>query len=57
MWLADKQDDLEDRGLRWLRLNFTTENSKEIEAVIRAYRTGGAMPDRATRGLYYRGVQ
>ena len=57
LWLADKLDDLEDLGLRWLRLNFTTENSKEIEAVIRAYRTGGAMPDRATRGLYYRGVQ
>lgn len=57
LWLADKLDDLEDLGLRWLRLNFTTENSKEIEAVIRAYRIGGAMPDRATRGLYYRGVQ
>ena len=58
LWLADKMDELQELGLRWLRLNFTTENSKEIEAVIKAYRTGeGSMPERATRGLYYRGVQ
>ena len=51
-------EELEGLGLRWLRLNFTTENSKEIESVIKAYQSGeGSMPDRATRGLYYRGVQ
>ena len=53
-----QMDELEGLGLRWLRLNFTTENSKEIESVIKAYQSGeGSMPDRATRGLYYRGVQ
>ena len=58
LWLADKMDELQELGLRWLRLNFTTENSKEIEAVIQAYRRGeGSIPERATRGLYYRGVQ
>ena len=58
LWLADKMEELEGLGLRWLRLNFTTENSKEIESVIKAYQSGeGSMPDRATRGLYYRGVQ
>ena len=58
LWLADKMDELSELGLRWLRLNFTTENPKEIEGVIKAYRTGeGNMPERATRGLYYRGVQ
>ena len=58
LWLADKMNDLNGLGLRWLRLNFTTENTKEIEAVITAYQTGtGTMPERATRGLYYRGVQ
>jgi len=58
LWLADKMGELENLGLRWLRLNFTTENTKEIEAVIKAYQTGsGTMPERATRGLYYRGVQ
>ncbi|MBQ1704732.1 MAG: U32 family peptidase [Clostridia bacterium] len=58
LWLADKTAELRELGLRWLRLSFTTENSKEIEAVINAYREGeGAMPERATRGLYYRGVQ
>ena len=58
LWLADKMDELQQLGVRWLRLNFTTENSKEIEAVIKAYKSGeGSMPERATRGLYYRGVQ
>ena len=58
LWLADKMGELEHLGLRWLRLNFTTENTREIEAVIQAYQTGsGSMPERATRGLYYRGVQ
>ena len=57
LWLADKMDELESLGLRWLRLNFTTENTKEIETVIKAYQAGaGSMPERATRGLYYRGV-
>lgn len=58
LWLSDKMEELERLGLRWLRLNFTTENSKEVEDVIRAYRSGeGKMPERGTRGLYYRGVQ
>ncbi len=58
LWLADKLGDLEELNLRWLRLNFTTENPKEIEGVIRAYRAGGgSAPERTTRGLYYRGVQ
>ena len=58
LWLADKMDELRELGLRWLRLNFTTENPKEIEAVIQAYQRGeGSIPERATRGLYYRGVQ
>ena len=57
LWLADKKEELSGLGLRWLRLSFTTETPREIEAVIRAYQTGdGPMPARATRGLYYRGV-
>lgn len=58
LYLADKLEELDGLGLRWLRLNFTTENPREIEAVIQAYQTGaGALPERSTRGLYYRGVQ
>ncbi len=58
LWLADKMEEVEQLGLRWLRLNFTTENPKEIEQVIKAYRKGDrAVPERTTRGLYYRGVQ
>ena len=58
LYLADKLPELERLGLRWLRLCFTTENSRECEAVIRAYEGGpAAAPERLTRGLYYRGVQ
>lgn len=58
LWLADKQEELTGLGLRWLRLSFTTEKAEEIEQVIRAYREGEqAVPERTTRGLYYRGVQ
>lgn len=58
LWLADKREELSRLGLRWLRLSFTTEKPREIEAVLRAYQSGeGSMPGRTTRGLYYRGVQ
>lgn len=58
LWLADKGEELSRLGLRWLRLSFTTEKPREIEAVLRAYQSGeGTMPGRTTRGLYYRGVQ
>lgn len=57
LWLADKKDELSRLGLRWLRLNFTTETSEEIEKVISAYASGStAVPAKTTRGLYYRGV-
>ena len=58
LYLADKLPELRDLGVRWLRLCFTTENSRECESVIRAYEGGpAAAPERMTRGLYYRGVQ
>ena len=58
LYLADKLPDLQKLGLRWLRLNFTTENHREAEAVAAAYLgEGDAEPQRMTRGLYYRGVQ
>lgn len=58
LYLADKLPDLQRLGLRWLRLNFTTEHHREAEAVVAAYcGEGDAEPQRMTRGLYYRGVQ
>lgn len=58
LYLADKLPELAALGVRWLRLCFTTENAKECEAIIRAYEGGpSAVPERMTRGLYYRGVQ
>jgi len=59
LYLADKQRDLQSLGVQYLRLCFTTENPRECEAAAEAYLSGSgaAMPDRMTRGLYYRGVQ
>ena len=58
LYLADKLPELEHLGVRWLRLNFTTENHREAEAVAGAYcGEEAAQPQRMTRGLYYRGVQ
>ena len=57
LWLADKLEELSGLGLRWLRMNFTTETAEEIENILRAYAMGSAMPPHTTRGLYYRGVQ
>lgn len=58
LYLADKLQNFQHIGLRWLRLQFTTENPKECEAVADAYLKGiPAVPERMTRGLYYRGVQ
>ena len=44
-------DDLSDEAVRQFL-------GRHYEALSKAYRTGeGSMPERATRGLYYRGVQ
>ena len=56
LWLADKKSDYEHLGLRTQRLCFTTENSKECLKVVQAYLgKAEATPERATRGMYYRG--
>jgi len=56
LWLADKKDDYMRLGCRTLRLCFTTENSKECLRVVEAYMGKTEMtPERATRGMYYRG--
>ena len=56
LWLADKREDYSRLGCRTLRLCFTTENSKECLKVLQAYLGKAEMtPERATRGMYYRG--
>lgn len=58
LYLADKLQNFRQIGMRWLRLFFTTENPKECEGIVRAYLEDvPAVPERMTRGLYYRGVQ
>ena len=55
-WL-DRQKDLSKLGLWATRLYFTTENSKEVDQVLAAYRNPPAFdPGACTRGLYLRGL-
>ncbi len=56
-WL-DRQDDLSRLGLWATRLYFTTENAKEVDAVLSAYQTPQPFdPGSGTRGLYLRGLE
>ncbi|MBQ5607749.1 MAG: DUF3656 domain-containing protein [Oscillospiraceae bacterium] len=56
-WL-DRQADLARLGLWATRLYFTTENAKEVDRIMTAYRNGEAFdPGRCTRGLYLRGIE
>ncbi len=56
-WL-DRQNDLAKLGLWALRLNFTTENAREVDRVMEEYLTPTTFdPGACTRGLYLRGVE
>ena len=56
-WL-DRQSDLVRLGLWGIRLYFTTENAKEVDNVLGAYRNPPAFdPGACTRGLYLRGLE
>ena len=55
-WL-DKMESLAKLGLWATRLYFTTENPKEVDRILDAYRSGGSFdPGACTRGLYFRGL-
>ncbi len=56
-WL-DRQEDLARLGLWAIRLYFTTENAKEVDQVLFAYREPMPFdPGACTRGLYLRGLE
>ena len=56
-WL-DRQEDLARLGIWAQRLYFSTENPREVDMVLRAYRDGTPFdPGACTRGLYLRGVE
>ena len=58
LYLLDKLPELRNLGLWALRVQFTTENPMEVDAVINAMRAGAAFDlGSCTRGLYYRGVE
>ncbi len=56
-WL-DRQNDLNRLGLDAIRLNFTTENAREVDRVLEDYLDPMPFdPGACTRGLYLRGVE
>ena len=56
-WL-DRQEDLSRLGLWAVRLYFTTENAKEVDQILSAYRDRAPFdPGACTRGLYLRGLE
>ena len=56
-WL-DRQEDLAKLGIWAERLYFTTENPREVDAVLKAVREHTPFdPGACTRGLYLRGVE
>ena len=56
--MLDRQNDLSRLGLWATRLYFTTENPREVDMVLAAYREPMAFdPGACTRGLYLRGVE
>ena len=56
-WL-DRQDDLAKLGIWAERLYFTTENPREVDGILRAFREHIPFdPGACTRGLYLRGVE
>lgn len=59
LWLADKRDDCASLCVDTFRLMLTTENPREAENVLAAYRgePDAQEPAQYTRGLYYRGVE
>ncbi len=58
LFLLDKQPELRNLGLWALRLQFTTENAREVDTVLSVLRGGAVFdPGACTRGLYYRGVE
>ena len=58
LYMLDKLDKLRGMGLWAHRLNFTTENPAEVDAVLAQYYGRGEFdPGTCTRGLYARGVE
>ena len=56
--LLDRREDLSRLGLWATRLYFTTENQREVDQVLAAYRNPQPFdPGASTRGLYLRGVE
>ena len=55
--LLDRQNDLDRLGLWAIRLNFTTENQREVDQVLSCYLEPEPFdPGASTRGLYLRGI-
>ena len=56
LYLSDKED-YKNLGLKFVLLDFSSENSEEIKEIISSYKNGTSyVPKDFTRGLYYRKV-
>ena len=55
--MLDRREELSHLGLWGLRLYFTTENTREVDRVLRDYLNQAPFePGSCTRGLYLRGL-
>lgn len=58
LYLLDKLEALRGLGLWAVRLQFTTENTGEVDMILKQYESGGQFDaGTCTRGLYLRGVE
>jgi putative protease len=58
LYMLDKQQELSKLGLWALRLQFTTENPRDVDRVLGQYRAAAEFDGATcTRGLYLRGVE
>ncbi len=63
IYMADKLDDIKNLGVKFLRLDFTTENEAECEKIIENYKKAldngnadGLMENTFTRGHFYKKI-
>lgn len=45
------------KNIRFILLDFTIEETEQAKEIINAFRFGKKLPQKCTRGLYYRGVE
>jgi putative protease len=57
LWLADKKDEIENTGIDFAELYFTTENAQQAADAITAWRRSSECEGKFTRGMYFHSVE